>query len=72
MTKVDGTKITHFSNGGQITEKPDGTKIMDNGHGTWYITFPNKPDGTFKTYYPNGTSIITDTKGNIIKRWQDE
>ena len=72
MTKVDGTKITQFNNGAQITEKTDGTTIKDNGHGSWYITFPKKADGSFKTYYPNGTGPITDINGKIIKKWQDE
>jgi hypothetical protein len=57
--------------GKQVTEKPDGSVITENTDGTWHVTFAKQADGSFKTYYANGTNTITGIEGKIIKKWQD-
>jgi len=42
---------------------PDGTKITEKNDGSWYITFPKKPDGSVSTYYENGTTITKSAGG---------
>jgi hypothetical protein len=66
--KPDGTTITD-SGGQTVTKKPDGTTITDSG-GHWHIKFPPRPDGTIKTYYEDGTTVI-EKGGKIIKRFTE-
>jgi hypothetical protein len=54
-----------------IIAKPDGTEITDTPQDHWYITFPERPDGTTKVYFENGTNVIVDKSGNEIKRFND-
>jgi hypothetical protein len=75
----DGTKILSNYSGTTLedpnpvtdTVKPDGTQITDNPDGHWYITFPERPNGTTKIYFENGTNVIVDKAGKEIKRYQD-
>jgi hypothetical protein len=66
--KPDGTTITD-SGGQTVTKKPDGTTITDSG-GHWNIKFPPRPDGSTKTYYEDGTTVI-EKDGKIIKRFKE-
>ena len=50
-------------------EKTHTTYYDSDGH--WHITFPEKPDGTIKTYFENGTSVVTDQFGKELRRWND-
>jgi hypothetical protein len=56
--KPDKTVISYTaSTGTTITAKTDGTKITENKDGSWYITYPKKPNGSVTTYYSDGRTV---------------
>jgi hypothetical protein len=66
-----GTTIILYNDGVIVTNKPDGTILTDLPTGHWFLQFPTKPDGSFKTYYENGTNTITDKDGTIIRTFTE-
>lgn len=40
--------------------------MAENPDGTWFITFPAKPDGSQKTYNSNGQEECKDAGGKVI------
>jgi hypothetical protein len=50
-----------------ITKHTDGTTITDfKGH--WHIDFPPNADRSMKACYENGTTVVVDKDGKVIKR----
>jgi hypothetical protein len=62
-----GHIIYHSDHSGAVTHT---TSYDSDGH--WSIMFPQKPDGTIKTYFENGTNVVIDGSGKELKRWNDE